>query len=84
MTTEGDDDLQILRQEIHDIREEMVALKGIIRALLKHSSLTNEAIRSAVQEAAGDPIGPDLAKALSLAIPLINTSEDDRAKNRGG
>jgi hypothetical protein len=48
MTTEGDDDLQILRQGIHDIREEMVALKGIIRALLKHSSLTDKEIRSAV------------------------------------
>ncbi len=77
MTTERDDDLQILRQGIHDIREEMVALKGIIRALLKHSSLTNEEIRLAVQEAAHDPVGPDPGKALSLANPLIDTSEDD-------
>ena len=81
MTNERD--LQILRQGILDMREEMVALKGIIRALLKHSSLTNEEIRSAVQEAARDPVGPDPGRVLSLAIPLIDASEDPRAKNRG-
>ena len=84
MNAERDDDLRILRQENHESRMEIVALKGIVTVLLRQSSLTNEQIRSAVTETATAPVGPDPAKALSLAIPLIDASENERAKNRGG
>ncbi len=77
--------LKTLREGVLSNEEKIVALNGVLRALLRRSDIENEEIRKAVKEAAGDPVGmvlPD--KAVSHVNLLISSTEDQRAINRGG
>ncbi len=78
-------ELEALREGVLSNAEKIVALNGVLRALLRRTDMENEEIRNAVKEAARDPVGRvGSDKAVSHVIQLIDSTEDQRAENRGG
>ena len=77
--------LKTLREGVLSNEEKIVALNGVLRALLRRTDMENEEIRNAVKEAAKDPVGKvGSDKAVSHVIQLIDSTEDQREINRGG
>ena len=77
--------LKSLREGVLSNEEKIVALNGVLRALLRRTDMENEEITNAVIEAAKDPVGRVLPeKAVSHVNQLISSTEDQRAINRGG
>jgi len=77
--------LKTLREGVLSNEEKIVALNGVLRALLRRTDMENEEIRDAVKEAARDPVGrvgPD--EAVSHVNKLIDSTEDRREENRSG
>ncbi len=76
--------LKTLREGVLSNEEKIVALNGVLRALLRRTDMENEEIRNAVKEAARDPVGRVLPeKAVSHVNQLISSTEDRRVKNQG-
>ncbi len=75
--------IEELKARVKENTGEIVALRGILKALLMQSKYTDDELRDFVRNEASNPVGrvePD--HAVSYANPLIEETASQREKNR--
>ncbi len=75
--------IEKLETSVKENTTEIVALRGLLRALLLESKETDDELRNFVTDEANNPVGRvDPEHAVSVANPLIEETAGQREKNR--
>ena len=75
--------IEELKNRVDDNTIEIIALRGILLALLLRSEATDDDLRMSVEHEAKNPVGRvDPEHAVSVANPLIEETAGQREKNR--
>ena len=75
--------IEKLETSVKENTTEIVALRGLLRALLLESKETDDELRNFVRNEASNPVGRvDPDEAISEANPLIEETSGSRSENR--